>query len=138
MKCKNRMIILFLLVFVICGCGKKDEEIDVKETVGDSFTVEKTYSYDGEFYAICEVTQDNEMMTEYITVVVYNKEDREVDSFEVARKRDFWGICWENNNYNIWVQSGDVGVICYREEEGVWHRDENAKRPEDIVSKYDD
>ena len=76
MKCKNRMIILFLLVFVICGCGKKDEEVDVKETVGDSFTVEKTYSYDGEFYAICEVTQDNEMMTEYITVVVYNKEDR--------------------------------------------------------------
>lgn len=137
MKCKNRMIILLLLVFVICGCGKNDE-IDIKENASDSFTMEKTYSYDDKFYAICEVTQDNEMTTEHITVVVYDKEDQEVDSFAVARKRDFGGICWESDTYNIWVQSGDVGVICYREEDGVWHRDENAKRPEDIVSKYDD
>lgn len=132
------MIILLLLVFVICGCGKKDEEVDVKETVGDSFTMEKTYSYDGEFYAICEVTQDNEMTTKHITVVVYDKEDQEVDSFAVARKRDFGGICWESDTYNIWVQSGDVGVICYQEENGVWHLDEDAIRPENIISKYDD
>lgn len=62
---------------------------------------------------------------------------KEVFSFIPARARDFWGICWESDSYNIWIQSGDIGVICYKCEDEIWVQDESAIRPDDIVSKYD-
>lgn len=63
--------------------------------------------------------------------------DQLVSSFYPARARDFWGICWENDSYNIWTQSGDIGVYCYKYEEMQWKRDESAQRPDYIISKYD-
>lgn len=47
------------------------------------------------------------------------------------------GICWENDTYNIWTQSADIGIYCYKYENGQWERDESAIRPKYIISKYD-
>lgn len=59
------------------------------------------------------------------------------DSFQPARASDFWGICWEHDTYNIWIQSGDIGVLCYSYEDGKWELDTSAARPDYVVSKYD-
>ena len=64
--------------------------------------------------------------------------EEKVFEFYTERARDFWGICWESDTYNIWIQSGDTGVYCYRYEDERWIRDDSAERPEDIHSKYDD
>ena len=45
--------------------------------------------------------------------------------------------CWENDSYNIWVQSGDLGVLCYRMSDEVWTLDYDAVRPDYIISRYD-
>lgn len=63
--------------------------------------------------------------------------DEAVFSFTPARASDFWGICWETDTYNIWIQSGDIGVICYAYADGNWEVDPTAIRPDSIVSKYD-
>lgn len=77
-------------------------------------------------------------MASVIVVSIYDAEtDEFVGDFCPARARDFWGICWESDSYNIWTQSADIGIYCYVYEDGRWIRDENAVRPEDIVSKYD-
>ena len=96
-----------------------------------SFTIGKTYSYDGNYYA---VSNENDTM---IVVTVYSSDDIEVFSFEPCRRMDYWGICWENDSYNIWVQSGDLGVLCYRMSDEVWTLDYDAVRPDYIISRYD-
>lgn len=98
-----------------------------------SFTIRKTYSYDEKYYAY--MTQHDDM----IVVNIYSSEDdSEVYTFEPCRKMDFRGICWENDSYNLWVQSGDLGVLCYSMSDEVWTYDDSAVRPDYIVSKYDD
>lgn len=102
-----------------------------------SFTAEKTYSYDGKFYALQTVGESNG--TRFITVTVYDSDtDSAAGEFCPARARDFWGICWENDTYNIWTQSADIGIYCYRYDGEGWVRDESAVRPSYIVSKYDE
>ena len=96
-----------------------------------SFTIEKTSSYDGKYYAY--MTQHDQM----IVVNIYSEDDNEVFTFEPCRKSDFWGICWENDSYNLWVQSGDIGIICYTESDEVWSVDDSAVRPDYIISKYE-
>ena len=113
-----------------------------------SFTPYKAYSYDNKYYAV-QTVEDMDMGPEWsvkdmgpawsvVVVSVYATEtDQFVADFSPARSRDFWGICWESDSYNIWTQSADIGVYCYAYQDGQWIRDENAVRPEDIVSKYD-
>jgi hypothetical protein len=91
----------------------------------------KTSSYDGKYYAY--MTQHDQM----IVVNIYSEDDTEVFTFEPCRKSDFWGICWENDSYNLWVQSGDIGIICYTESDEVWSVDDSAVRPDYIISKYE-
>lgn len=98
-----------------------------------SFTPDRVYSYDQKFYAAQSVEQ------KMIQVSIYTSDDDQlVFSFVPARAWDFWGICWESDTYNIWTQSGDIGVYCYKYDDMRWIRDEDAKRPDDIISKYDD
>ena len=107
---------------------------------GDSFTVDQTYSYDEKYYAIQKAEKEpyGDGYVYYLNVYVYETEtDTLVSCFCPARARDFHGICWENDTYNIWTQSGDIGVYCYKYEDMQWIRDESAKRPEYIISKYD-
>lgn len=101
-----------------------------------SFTAEKTYSYDETFYAVQSV--DKKEDASYIVVNVYKTEnDEKVYSFSPARASDFWGICWEDTTYNIWIQSADVGVLCYEYQNDHWNLNEKAIRPDEIISKYD-
>ena len=97
-----------------------------------SFSSERTESYDQKYYAEQKVVKGN------VVVTVYNSEtDSEVFSFTPARASDFWGICWESNSYNIWIQSGDIGVLCYQYDQEIWTLNERAAKPDNIVSKYD-
>lgn len=88
------------------------------------------------YYAV--QTVDKEAPWPVIVVSVYDAEtDEFIADFSPARSQDFWGICWESDSYNIWTQSADIGIYCYIYQDDKWVRDENAERPEDIVSKYD-
>ena len=123
---KKAMLIVCLLMLVLqaaCSSGKDE---------WGSFTTDKTESFDQKYYAL--QTTDGYS----IVVTVYDKaSEKEVFSFSPARASDFWGICWEKDTYNVWIQSGDIGVLCYRYTNGQWTLDESAVRPDYIKSKYD-
>lgn len=124
----KKLLCLTLIVSVLlCGC-----QSTLDEEEWGSFTPEKTYSYDGKFYAVQDVNS-----SDIIVVSVYSSDDELVYSFEPARAWDFWGICWERDTYNIWIQSADIGVYCYVYKDGKWVIDYSAIRPDYIVSKYD-
>ncbi len=147
---KKVVIILFTLLMLVsmCACGSGQEngnQITVESSTdssseskpnsgGDlgSFTMEKADSYDQKYYAITEKNSD------MIKVTVYAASGDEVFSFEPCRASDFWGICWEDDSYNIWIQSADVGTICYSMTDEKWTLDSNAEKPDYIKSKYDD
>ena len=109
------------------------EAVCAADDIGDygSFTVEDAACSDGTYTA--HIQEQNEM----IRIIIADTDNRSVYSFEPVRKSDFWGICWENGTYNLWIQSGDVGVVCYSFEDGEWALDAEAVRPDYIVSKYD-
>lgn len=130
------IFVLFFIVRLLQWYASPDRWVTYEEVYG-SFTPDKTYSYDEVFYAVQEVEKDNDIR--YIKVCIYEADtDALVYSFYPARARDFWGICWESDSYNIWTQSGDIGVFCYRYDNRRWMIDETAVRPADIVSVYDD
>lgn len=108
---------------------REDAQTSHMEKYG-SFTVDMSYSYDNKYSAKIIDSGDNIM-------ILITGSNNETSSFVPCRKSDFYGICWENDNYNLWVQSGDIGVICYRFEKGKWSEDPDAVRPDYIVSKYD-
>lgn len=126
------MLFCIMLVFTMCSCsiGTRNSSSDSKPQYG-SFTVEKTSCYDGKYYAL--VAEDEQM----IVITIYSGDDKQVFSFEPCRKSDFWGICWENDSYNLWIQSGDIGIKCYAMFDEVWSINEDAIRPDYIISKYD-
>ncbi len=130
-----------VLISVLSGCGRRNTNVHASD--GDdlgSFTMDKIYSFDEKYYAVCEddINVTEQTGTDYVQVSVYFAESKELaDTFLTERTRDFWGICFESNTYNIWVQSADVGIICFKYDAGQWIRDDSAERPADIVSKYD-
>lgn len=150
---KNRGKVIFITMcslLLLSGCayrvsetentveGRTNEASETEDALElwGSFTADKIYSYDEKYFAIQEVEYINDV--NYIKVCIYETEtDELVSYFYSARSRDFWGICWENDSYNIWTQSGDIGTYCYKYEDMQWKRDESAQRPEYIISKYD-
>lgn len=132
----GKAFLLLCILLLLSGCTNSSPEADSTFESWGSFTPDKTYSYDEKYYAIQEVELLNDIR--YIKVCIYETEtDTPVNSFYPARAWDFWGICWENDTYNIWTQSADIGVYCYKFEDMQWLRDESAQRPEYIISKYD-
>ena len=123
------VLLSIVAVFIMCSCTLVSASAPGTEY--GSFTIEKTSSYDGKYYAY--MTQHDQM----IVVNIYSEDDNEVFTFEPCRKSDFWGIFWENDSYNLWVQSGDIGIICYTESDEVWSVDDSAVRPDYIISKYE-
>ncbi|MCM1039798.1 MAG: hypothetical protein NC434_10790 [Ruminococcus sp.] len=123
-----------MFLFILSGCARETPP----ESWG-SFTADKTYSYDEKYYAVQKVGDDiYGDGVQYIQVSIYEAETNTlVDSFYPARAWDFWGICWENDTYNIWTQSADIGIYCYKCEDMKWEKDESAERPAYIISKYD-
>lgn len=121
---------LMLISSILCACLNGSDLVQGK---WGSFTTARTESYDGKYYALQTKIESNVKVTVYSSA-----SDTEVFSFVPARARDFYGVCWESDSYSIWVQSGDIGVFCYRFDNEKWVKNESAERPADIVSKYDD
>ena len=69
--------------------------------------------------------------------IIETETDEEVYSFSPARALDFWGICWENDTYNIWIQSSDIGDYCYKYDTDTWILDEEAQMPDYIVTRHE-
>lgn len=135
------IVIAAVIVVVLCGiCAilipSYGGTPSYSEEYG-SFTPEDTYSYDGKLAAHQKVEKDADVKS--IIVEIKDSQSGElVGSFSPARAWDFWGICWENDSYNIWTQSGDIGVYCWRYQDGAWECDfSHPERPEYIISKYD-
>lgn len=127
---KRFLCLSFVLLFLLSGCGA------VQAEDWGSFTADKTYSYDGALYAV-QSTQERDGAAYAVVSICSVQEDEVLFSFEPARALDFWGVCWEDGSYDLWIQSGDTGTLCYAYEDGRWTADPSAVRPEDIVSKYD-
>ena len=74
-----------------------------------------------------------------VTVTIYEaRTGLPLASFVPARTRDFWGVCWERDSYTLWVQSADTGIFAYGYENGTWTRNDALKRPDYIISRWDD
>ena len=103
-----------------------------------SFTNADVTTSDGKYTAKHgAVWADNNIYERMIQVDIYDAAtDELVDSFTPAPARDFWGVCWAEGTHDLWIQSGDEGIRCYREQNGKWTLDKNAPRPEDVVSKW--
>ena len=136
----RRSIFLLLILMLLSGCVKANSNVYKNEQSGNygSFTSEKTYSFDKKYYALQTVDNDeNSRMYRGIIVSIYDGMDRLVFSFSPARAWDFWGICWEKDSYNIWIQSSDTGTYCYRYDNDKWLLDESAEKPDYIITKYE-
>ena len=130
MKRLLAVLLVLALMLPLWGCSKQRSNVD-----WGSFTSEKTFSYDKQYYAVQKTTDKDDVT--YINVEIYTADDVLVASFLPARAWDFWGICWEKDTYNIWVQSGDIGILCYAYDNAEWTLNASAVRPDYIVSKYD-
>lgn len=106
-----------------------------------SFTPEDSYSYDGKMIAHQLVEKGiglNHLTKRVFIEIRDSRTGQMLTRFSPARAFDFWGVCWEHDSYNIWIQSGDIGTHCYRYEDGQWkYDDSHPLRPDYIVSKYD-
>lgn len=138
---KGVLVIFVLAIFVILYTrirlpGNKPD-LPQEQEYG-SFTPYDVESFDGKYIAKQKAEKPEGLDWKDIRIYVYDQESGElVDRFYVARAWDFWGICWEKDSYNIWTQSADIGTYCYRYEDGTWVRDEQAERPEYIVSRWE-
>lgn len=125
-------VLLFAILFWYFGMPRSTHQ------EYGSFTPDKAYSWDNAYYALQEVEEAAGDDANLIRVSVYEADTGHmIFSFYPARARDFWGICWENDSYNIWTQSADIGILCYRYDNMQWIPDESAQRPPYILSKYD-
>ena len=119
---------------------KTDKLIDFpyasKEGIKE-FTSEKTFSYDNKYYAV-QTVEETEDVSNIIVSVYTTENDEFVASFSPARAMDFWGICWEKDSYNIWIQSSDIGIYCYKFDENNWILDESLELPDYIKTRYDE
>ena len=102
----------------------------VEKPYTGSFGLERVSSYDGKYYADIDHSGD------IIKIKIFNAEKKHVYTIDSERRLDFWGICWENDSYGLWVQSADVGLIRYKYENGIWTKDQNAIKPPEIISKW--
>lgn len=135
-------ILLLLMLCVVTACTDKDtveknDKNDLTQEDWGSFTPDITYSYDNKYYAVQEVEKGEPF--DMIKVSIYLTETKEyVSEFYPARAWDFWGICWEDDTYNIWIQSADIGIHCYKYKDGNWILDYDAVQPDSIVSRFDE
>ena len=93
-----------------------------------SFTTDyKTYSYDGKYYA-CIIDRPG------FEIDIYS------DNYICAINRPceenvFHGICWENDSYNLWIQTKNGDTMCFSPVDGEWILNEDAIKPDYIITK---
>ncbi len=98
------------------------------EKMNDSvFQMETIHSFDGRLRVDIDAT---EMM---VRLDITDEESGELlYSFSPVRRWDFWGICFETDSYNLWVKSGDVGILCYEYDGETWQYNPDAVMPDYI------
>lgn len=140
MKSRWRIFILLLALFCILAVSVMicHDISTAHSSKYGSFTADDAVSSDGKYIAHQRVVKPDGYTAKMICVEVCDSStDEMIDSFIPARAWDFWGICWEENSHNIWIQSSDIGVFCYEEQNGKWVLNAEAERPSSIVTKYD-
>lgn len=91
------------------------------------FQMETIHSFDGRLRVDIDAT---EMM---VRLDITDEENGELlYSFSPVRRWDFWGICFETDSYNLWVKSGDVGILCYEYDGETWQYNPDAVMPDYI------
>lgn len=133
---KRNITLRFIAVICICACTlimltgcNLPEQGDWppkgwKQSDYGSFSPDITTSYDGKYFAVQTLDKPEGYGQNYIRVTIYDSENKSIaESFLTERAFDFWGICWEPDSYNIWIQSSDVGTYCMCFEDGHWSRD---------------
>ena len=133
-----------------------------------SYTADKTYSFDGKFYAVLSTGRMNGSFRDRAKVTIYRTDtNAPVDSFMPVFSEAFRGMCWEKDSYNLWLQAsfkadpvwkymdgsweqGDgrwvlsnydqtlPANICYRYHEGTWTEDGDIQCPSYIISRFDE
>ena len=144
-------LLLALLLFVCCATAEEHPRSWVQDINSDyvprndelfreygSFTPLNCCSFDGKYMALQSVEKRENDAVKMIYVYIFDTESSEaVDVLRTERAFDFWGICWDRDSYDIYVQSADVGVYAFRYGDGVWNRDPEGQIPEYIVSRWD-
>ena len=103
-----------------------------------SFTPMNSYSFDSKYMALQSVERREDDASKRVYVYIFNTESSEVvDVLRSERAFNFWGISWSRDNYDIYVQSADVGIYTFRYIDGSWIRDLESQVPEYIVTRWD-
>lgn len=120
-------LLLVLSVVLLCGCGAQEEPVDY-----GSFTMDKSYSHDEKYCIRLETFVNNE--GEKVTSVdVYNADTEIiVPALNVFSADEFYGYCWEKDEYNFWVQLNTGEIRCYSYIDLTWKLNENAELPDYI------
>jgi hypothetical protein len=109
----------------------REDDRAAKEKDYGSFTVERTYTHDKKYYAECTV-QNSGM----VLIAISTNSNIRVSTFRPCRASDFWGISWEYDNYNLWIQSSDVGYICYSFNGTEWELNKEAVKPDYLIGRH--
>ena len=95
-----------------------------------SFTTKKTFSYDRKYYV---KVLESDRKTK---IVIFSQGNEVLTNFMPCDARKFQGYCWASDSYDIWIQASDIGLVCYSFSDGEWVLNEDAVKPDDIISKY--
>ena len=92
-----------------------------------SFTRDETYSYDGKYY----VAKFDPLFHE---IGIYSSNGY-VDAIVLPNSGDYYGVCWENDSYNLWIQDKNGDTQCYSMVDEKWSINESAVKPDYIVGR---
>lgn len=92
-----------------------------------SFTRDKTYSYDGKYY----VAKFDPLFHE---IGIYSSNGH-VDAIILPNPGDYYGVCWEKDSYNLWIQNKSGDTLCYSMVDEKWSLNESAVKPEYIICR---
>lgn len=99
------------------------------ELESDYYVLPKLYesdSYDGKYSVSLSSGQEEAI----ITVMSGNDE---VFVFSAGEYSTFWGICWDKNSYDLWLQYKGGDLVCYHMADETWEVDKRAEKPDYIV-----
>ena len=89
-------------------------------------------SFDGHYTIQLSVEEDDYIKMHYANVsLIDNITGEEIFCIKNEyRAFDFHWVVWENENYNFWLKSGDIGTFCYEFQNNneTWIRYEVAKK----------
>ena len=110
---------------------REDDKANKEKQLG-SFTLERTYTHDNNYYADCRINDEGAVIID-----IYKRYPRQpVSSFSPCGKEDFWGMSWEYDNYNIWIQCDDAGTVCYSCKDEKWELNSEAVKPGYLIERW--